>query len=150
LERKSEALNRAIEKISTLPPTKQQELAPVPAQVQAPPGLSLPVAQAAAAPNIKVSAQTWQQEVKEKFLDDLQGVQISDPKLLLSVQQKQMKYSGEYPTCLLLYTPTGVTIEQIDLDKEQNEDLVSTINLVATKWTVDAISAAQQKHDVPE
>jgi hypothetical protein len=61
-----------------------------------------------------------------------------------------MKYSGEYPTCLLLYTPTGVTIEQIDRDKEENEDLVATINSVATKWTVESISAAQQKHDVPE
>jgi hypothetical protein len=117
--------------------------------VQAPPGLSLPGTQAAAAPDSNVSAQTWPQEVKDKFLDHLRAVQINYPKLPLSVQQKRMKYSGEYPTCLLLYTPTGVTIEQIDRDKE-NEDLVATINSVATKWTVEAISAAQQKHDVPE
>jgi predicted unusual protein kinase regulating ubiquinone biosynthesis (AarF/ABC1/UbiB family) len=115
-----------------------------------PPGFPLPGAQASVVPDLNVSAQTWPQEAKDKFLDDLQAVQITDPKLPLSVVQRRMKYSCEYPTCLLLYTPTCVTIEQIDRDQEENEDLVATIKHVATKWTVESISAAQQKYDVPE
>jgi hypothetical protein len=115
-----------------------------------PPGFLMPTPPLSLIPDLSVSARMWPQEVKDKFLDDLQAVQITDPKLPRSVVQRRMKYSGEYPTCLLLYTPTGVTIEQIDRDKEENDDLVATINRVATKWTVESISAAQQKHDVPE
>jgi hypothetical protein len=96
-----------------------------------PPGFPIPTTPLSAVPDLSVSAQTWSQEAKDKFLDDLQAVQITDPKLPRSVVHRLMKYSGEYPTCLLLYTPTGVTIEQIDRDKEENEDLVATINRVA-------------------